>query len=60
MSKSLGEWRYHGEFTIMIPPDEYARKNPTWGEAMKGPDAEKWKAADRAERDQHFLEQKMF
>jgi len=47
-------------FTSMMPPDEYARRNPTWGEAMKGPDREQWIAADRAESDQHFLDQKTF
>jgi len=36
------------------------RRNPTWGQAMKGPDKEKWLVADEAERKQHFETKKTF
>ena len=38
----------------MLPPDEFTRRNPTWGQAIKGPDREKCLAADEAEKKQHF------
>lgn len=44
----------------MLSPDEYNRRNPTWGQAMKGPDREKWLVADEKERKQHFETKKTF
>jgi hypothetical protein len=35
-----------------VSHEEFIRKNPTWGQAKKGPDKEKWHKADQKERKQ--------
>ena len=46
--------------TSICPPPEVRQRNPTWGQALKGSDREKWLAADEVERKQHFEKKNTF